>query len=715
MRAILALCLALLAIPVAHAQKVAHTPHADVPAPPATPRHAASSVLHGVRVNDPYRWLESGDNAAVEKWIKAQNAYAAKVLDAMPDAASMARRVGELALATTVRSAPRLAAGRLFYLQQTPTRSQPVLMVRKWPDGKPHALLDLSQYDGHAAITGYWPSPDGRYLAYGTTRAGKGLTTLHVLDLATHRLLGDTLPWAGGETSSQSVAWDPDDKGFIYVRFPPPVADGTVKPFHAALVHHTLGQPAYSDKVVFGKDFSPIAEYRLLSSGAGTYRAILAKAGDGAPWEVFLGRDGKWQRILDAKADVRGATWDGNRLLVESFADAPLGKVLAIDAATDKVDTVLSQRHGALQQLAPIAQGFIAVRSQGPHWWADQYDAHGILVRRLGLPTHDISIGNIASAADQPEALVSYGGWILPSRWSRYDARNGKLTTVFEVKPAADYSLVSVTHLHGTSKDGTQVPVTVLHLRDVLPDGHRPTILYGYGGFGVPIRPGFIGPYLAWLERGGVLAYANTRGGNANGEGWHRDGQGRDKQNVFDDFFAAAKALEDSGWTDPDHLGIMGGGNGGLLMGVELTQHPDAFRAVVSNTGIYDVIRHETQWANGKYNVPEYGAIKDDKDFKAILAYSPLQHVKAGTDYPAVLMTTGIHDTRVAPWQSRKFAAALQAATHSGAPILLVTHMPADNTAELPFALRAGNAVLSLTFFAHELGLPMGRHSRHAR
>jgi prolyl oligopeptidase len=312
----------------------------------------------------------------------------------------------------------------------------------------------------------------------------------------------------------------------------------------------------------------------------------------------------------------------------------------------------------------------------------------------------------VAAEAGQAKALISYTGWTTPPRWVEYDGQAGTLANVFEVKPAADYSNVQVQRVQGLSKDGTAIPVTVISMKGIDANGRRPTILYSYGGFDIPITPGFIGSNLAWLERGGVLAYANIRGGNEFGQDWHAEGQKLKKQNVFDDFHAAAKALVSTGWTDAAHLGIRGGSNGGLLMGAALTQHPEAYRAVVAQVGIYDVPRHETVFANGPYNISEYGTVADPAQAKATLAYSPLQQVKKGTKYPAVLMTTGGNDPRVAPWQSRKFTAALQDATTSGQPILLLTRMNAGHGIGAPFSQRVGDAALALTFFAGELGLP---------
>jgi prolyl oligopeptidase len=674
--------------------------------PPASPTRPAASTLHDVTVNDPYRWLENAQDPAVQAWIKAQNEHTEAVLAAMPDGKAMTERVQQLAITSTTRSSPLLAGGTLFYMQETPPQPQPQLMAQAWPDGKARVLVDLNAGDGSTAITGYWPSPTGRYLAYGTAEGGSELTTLHVLDVTTGKVLSDALPYAGGGTTPQDVAWDADEHGFVYVRFPLPPSGTKVRQFDAALVHHVLGQASRADEVVFGKSYSKVAEYRLLASPGTTQLAVLANIGDGGSAEVYLRQGAAWKKVLGHEANVRNAAWVGQRLLVTSFADAPRGKLLAVDAQ-GKVTTVVAQREGALQNIAPIADGFLVTRSWGPDWWAEQYDAQGRRVRRLPLPAHDITIEGIAAEQGQDHALITYGGWTLPARWADYDAKSGSLRTVFEVKPAADYSKVEVHRIDGTSKDGTKIPVTVLSMPGITPDGQRPTILYSYGGYDIPITPHFIGPELAWLERGGVLAFANIRGGNEYGQAWHAQGQKLHKQNVFDDFHAAALALFGTHWTDRKHLGILGESNGGLLMGASLVQHPDDYRAVVAMVGIYDVIRHETHFTNGAYNVSEFGTVNDPAQFKATLAYSPLQNVRPHTAYPAVLMTTGANDPRVAPWQSRKFTAALQNATTSDQPILLLTRMNAGHGIGAPFSQRVGNTAIMLTFFAQELGLPV--------
>jgi prolyl oligopeptidase len=683
----------------------AFSAHAASTTPPATPKHVVSESLAGLPVNDAYRWLENPEAADVKTWIDAQNAYTEATIGAMPLGKALSARIRELAITSTTRSSPTLAGGTLFYFENTPPQPQPVLVAKAWPDGAPRTLVDLNKGDGNTAITEYWPSPSGRYLAYGTAEGGSELTTIHILDSATGKALGDMLPLAGGGTTPQALAWDADEKGVTYARFEAPKAGQPLREFDAVLAHHTLGEPASKDSTVFGKGYSHVAEYILLEGSGGKSVALLANEGDGGPAEVYL-REGKgaFSRVIGRDADARSAAWIGDRLFVVTFAGAPRGKIVSVGAG-GKTTPVLEQGDGAIQRVTPLGNGFLVVRSAGPDWWADQYDAKAAFVRRVPLPATGIAIGGVASETGQDKALITYTGWTTPTHWAEYDGATGSLKTVFEVKPAADYSKVRVTRVEGVSKDGSKIPVTVIAMDGVTPNGKRPTILYSYGGFGIPVTPGFVGANLAWLERGGVLAYANIRGGNEFGEAWHEQGQKLRKQNVFDDFYAAAQAMVSSNWTDTKHLGILGGSNGGLLMGAALTQHPEQYRAVVGAVGIYDVPRHETAFANGAYNVSEYGSVVDPAQAKATLAYSPLHNVKKGTAYPAVLLTTGANDPRVAPWQSRKFAASLQDATTSGQPVLLLTRMNAGHGIGAPFSQRVGNAALSMTFFATELGL----------
>lgn len=680
-------------------------------APPATAEHDVTDTYHGTQVHDPYRWLEKADAPEVAAWIDAQNAYTDAVMTAFTDHGAIARRVGELALTSTQRSDPQLAGNVLFYMRQTPPQPQAVLVAEPWPSGEARVLVDTNASHGDSAITDYWPSPDGRQVAYGIAAGGTEDTTIHFVDVASGKVLSDALPHAGGGTTPQSLAWDADGKGVTYVRLPLP---GTVPAaraqFDAQLFHHVLGTAADSDAAALGKPPSPIAEHRLITSSHGGHAAAFIYYGDGNFENVYLRSGHTWRKVLGTEAQVNavdslssGAAWAGERLLLLSYRDAPRGKLLALDAQGHS-RVLVPQQEWAMNGVAAIKGGFLLIEVSGPDWRVRQFDDAGKVVRTVPLPQTGIGIASVAGAEDSSVALIAYSGWSVPSRWARYDGAGGSLTTVFEVKPAADYSKVWTWRLDAPSTGGVRVPVTVVALGDARPDAHRPTILTAYGGYGLARPPSFVGTTLAWLERGGLLAVANIRGGGEYGDGWHQDGSRANKQHSFDDLHAAAQALVAARWTDAAHLGILGGSNGGLLMGAALTQHPDDFRAVVSLVGIYDMLRSEL-WPNGEYNTHEYGTVKNAAEFGWLYGYSPLQHVRAAA-YPAVLLITGENDPRVAPWHSRKFAAALQKANTSQQPILILTRRNEGHGVTSSFSQRVGNTGALMSFFAQELALP---------
>jgi prolyl oligopeptidase len=506
------------------------------------------------------------------------------------------------------------------------------------------------------------------------------------------------------------LVWDADGKGATYVRLPLPdtvAADKTQ--FNAALFHHAFGTPASADILSFGKNLSPVAEYTLMSSDHGKYAAAFVHYGDGNPDALYLRKEGEWKSALGTDSNIRAAAsvnnaavWDGERLLVIAYQYAPRGKLLVVDADGHS-QVLVAQGEWAMNGVAPIKGGFLLTQVNGPDWRVQQYSSDGHLVRTVPLPS-GIGVGAIASTADSSAALISYSAWSQPTRWVQYDAGSGALKTLFEVTAAGDYSKLKTWRLDAKSADGTSVPITVVALADAKPNGQRPLILNAYGGYGITQAPRFAGSYLAWLERGGVFAVANIRGGGEFGEGWHDGGKLANKQHCFDDFHAAAQALIKAKWTDTAHLGILGGSNGGLLMGAALTQHPADYRAVVSFVGVYDMLRSEL-WPNGQYNVSEYGSVANQADFDWLRKYSPLHNVKKDAAYPAVLLITGVNDPRVAPWQSRKFAAALQEANTSPHPVVLLTRMNEGHGVTASFSQRVGNTGAALGFFAEQLGL----------
>ncbi|MGH7081949.1 MAG: prolyl oligopeptidase family serine peptidase, partial [Acetobacteraceae bacterium] len=502
----------------------------------------------------------------------------------------------------------------------------------------------------------------------------------------------------GGGTTGPVVAWDADERGLTYGRLP----HGS--PFGISLYHHVLGAPLSRDRPEFGQGRSPIAEYQLLTSPDGEEAAALVQFGDATPYYVYLRTHNTWRPIFGLVEGVTAGAFDGHRLLLVAFGDSDHGQIVAVSPDGKHSTLVPEQKSWVMSGVSPIQGGFLVTKLWGPDWSVDQYASNGRFVRRVPLPKTGIGIDAIASEASSPSAIVAYSGWSIPSRWARYDARTGAVQTVFAVQPSdPGYANIRAYRITAVSKDGTHVPVTVLALKSTAKSAGDRAILTAYGGYDIPVAPHFLGTELAWLERGGVLAVANIRGGDEFGESWHRAGRLTAKQNVFDDFAAAAQALISAGWTSPRHLGIVGGSNGGLLMGAELIQHPQLYRAVVSFVGIYDMLRHQL-WPNGVYNEKEYGSVDNAAQFRALYAYSPYYNVRPGTHYPAVLLETGENDPRVAPWQSRKFAAALQAATTSTLPVLLLTRRAAGHgNIGASFSQRVGNAAATLIFFENEL------------
>ena len=680
---------------------------------PDTPKDTVATNYFGTSVADPYRWLEDGSSTKVKQWINEQNKYAEETLSSFSHKKLIENRIKELDKTSVNQFNPKVVNDKLFFMQSTPPQAQPVVAFKTWPDGKTKILINPNNKGKGIAVTGFWPSPKGSFLAYGLAVGGNEATTIHIINVKTGENLPDSLIKCGGGATPTGMVWDANEKGLTYVRLPMP---GTVpdseSQFYAALYHHFLSRPQKDDKLVFGKGLSKVAEYTFIPSYDGKEAAMFVHFGDGNPDYVYI-RKGidKWNQVLDTSSNVRVASeinaeaaWNGDKnLLVIAYKNNPRGQLLSLNLR-DKKTVLVPQEDWALNSIASVKDGFLLVKVKGPDWKVDHYNNRGKLIRTVNLPKTGIGIGAIASSPQLKQAIISFSGWIIPNTWDQYNSENGDLKTIFKVKPSSDYSKVKYNVIEAISKDGTKIPVTILAMDNITPNAQRPTIVDGYGGFGIPTKPRFIGPYLIWLENGGVFAYANIRGGGEFGEGWHEAGMLGKKQNVFDDMYGAAESLVRNDWTDSKHLGIMGGSNGGLLMGAELTQHPESFKAVVSFVGIYDMLRAEL-FPNGQYNISEYGTSTSKPDFKWLYAYSPYHNVTPNTPYPATLLETGINDPRVASWQSRKFAAAVQAANISDNPIILITRMNEGHGVTASFSQRVGNTAAAISFFAHELGL----------
>jgi prolyl oligopeptidase len=659
--------------------------------------------LLGQAPPDPYRYLESADSAQTQHWIDAQNARAERTIDAYAGNAEIVKRVEQLALTGPQQYGAQLAGSTLYYMREVPPKAQPVLMAQSWPNGTPHVVLDPATLGTAVSVDFIWPSPDGRLIAVGTSSGGSESTTIRLLSLSGEKR-ADTLGPAGGGTTGPVVAWDADGRGFTYGRLP---ANGSQ--FGIKLYHHIVGTPQNSDTLALGA-ISPIAEYNLVTTSDAQKAAALVQFGDGSFFRVYFRDGSRWSFAVGPEAGITTGAFVDGQLLVVATASSPHGRIAAVTSSGELQTIVPEESNWALHDIAPLKSGFLVTKSWGTIWRIDQYDVHGRMIRTIGLPSRNIGIDGIASDDAQNSAIVQYSGWSGPvSRWVAYDATTGALRTVYNLDPPSpEYAQIRVHELSAVSKDGTHIPVTVLALAGTPQNGTAPAMLTGYGGFDLPTSPYYIGTDFAWLQMGGILAVANIRGGNEFGEQWHQQGRLTNKQNVFDDFYASARALVSSKWTTPSRLGIIGGSNGGLLVGAALVQHPEEYRAVVGFAGIYDTLRNQL-FPNGAYNVSEYGSTENPEQFRALYAYSPYYNVKKNVAYPAILLVTSENDPRVAPWQSWKFGAALESATSSGRPVIVLTHQTGGHGHGASFAQRVGNTAVALSFMASQLGVSPSR------
>jgi prolyl oligopeptidase len=673
----------------ARAAAAASAASAAVAGYPVAARRPVSHTYHGVAVTDDYEWLERADDPATRDWVAAENALSRSWLDAVPVRASLHDRFHELAHATSNAYDALVARGGwVFALKTQPPKQHPLLVRMKSVDdpGSEQLVFDpnAAAADGSLAIDFFVPSNDGRHVAISVSAHGSEEGTLRVVDAASGQDLGDRVPRAAFPTGGGSLAWAAGDAGFFYTRYPAPGerAEADLR-FFQQVWFHALGTPAASDRYETGREFPRIAETTLRASADGRLTTALVENGDGSEYAVWLhdARDAKagWRRIADhadGLSDVR--IGDDGALYLLSRHGAPKGRLLRLDPSRLGPKPVDWAR---VPVAAPEGEGAITdyVASGGQLFIADLVGGPSRL-RAVDLRTHRAAavplpaIASVDSLADlgRGQVLAQVQTYLVPRAWMHVAAGRAPRRSALFVTAPVGFGDCEVVREFATSKDGTKVPLNIVRRLGTPLDGANPTILYGYGGYGVNETPWFDATLRPWLDRGGIYVDANLRGGGEYGEAWHTAGNGVNKQNVFDDFVAVARHLVARGYTRPDRLGIKGGSNGGLLMGAAATQHPELFRAVLSQVGIYDMLRVERD-PNGAFNTTEFGTVQDPAQFAALRAYSPFHHVHDGTRYPAILMTTGDNDGRVNPAHSRKMIARLQAADPHGRPILLHT------------------------------------------
>jgi prolyl oligopeptidase len=680
----------------------------SLPKPPDTPQHAVTDEYQGVKVTDDYRWLENWDDPAVKQWSAAENARTREYLDQVPARPAIKNRLRQLVTSRSVTySALQFRAGMLFAEKHQPPLQQPMLVVMRSPDDPASARVifdpNAANAKGSLAVDFYVPSFGGKYVAAALSQNGSEDAEAHVFEVATGKQLRDVVPRVNFATAGGSIAWKPDSSGFYYTRYP----QGNERPhedanFYQQVYFHKLGTDPAQDIYVLGKDLPRIAEIQLHASDDGRWLLASVGNGDGGQFAHYLmDADGHWTQLTRFEDGIVRVKFGADpALYLLSRKDAPRGQILRLplshlDLAQAKVLVPQSSGTGSdesdrasIEDFVPAWNHLYVIDIMGGPSRVRVFEA---AVYERGstpgfspkgeIPLPPISaVGQVVSIGGG-DVLFYVSSFLEPPVLYRFDAATRSTTRIVTAAQlsAIKFNDAEVVREFAPSKDGTRVPLNIIRLKGTKLDGTHPTLLTGYGGYGISRKPFFQGRFARlWLDQGGIFVEANLRGGAEYGEEWHAAGNLTHKQNVFDDFLACAQYLIDQNYTSPAHLAIMGGSNGGLLMGAAFTQRPDLFRAVVSYVGIYDMLRVELD-PNGAFNVTEFGTVKDPDQFKALYAYSPYHHVKAGTAYPAILMPTGENDHRVNPMQSRKMIALLQADDGSGHPILLRTSSSAGH------------------------------------
>jgi prolyl oligopeptidase len=666
--------------------------------PPPTRVAAVTETINGVAITDPYRWLEDQNSPETRAWIKAQMAYTESLLARVPERERIRRRLGEIIKVETM-SPPRVRNGRYFFQKRRVADDQPILYFRQGEGGPDTVLVDPNPLspDHSASVALMDISNDGRVIAYGVRRGGQDETAVHFRDVDTRADLPDSLPSA----RYFSVAIKPDLSGAYYMKW-------TEK--GPRLYYHKMGSDAAHDALVFGQQFgaTQLGQCRISPNGRWLYCQI-ATGSAADKVEIFaqdLASGGPMKPIVTG-IDARFASEvAGDRMYLQTNWNAPNGRILAIDLthpARENWKEIAAERPYVLDSFSLVGGKVAAAWLENVHSRIEILGEDGKLVRRLNLP----SLGEASVPRGRWEtdvAFYTFSSLNQPNTIYRYSMSAGSQSVWFQQKAPFDPSTVEVKQVWYASKDGTRVPMFIAHRKGIKLDGSHPTVLTGYGGFNLSELPASSNTGLAWLDMGGVFAMANLRGGGEFGEKWHQAGQLDKKQNVFDDFIAAAEYLIKEGYTSKEKLAISGRSNGGLLVGAALTQRPDLFRAVICGFPLLDMVRYD-RFKVAKFWVPEYGTAEDPRQFPFIYKYSPYQHVQKGTQYPAVLLVSGDFDTRVDPLHARKMAALVQASTGSNRPVLLRYDTESGHSVGMPVDRQIDETGDELTFLAWQLGM----------
>jgi prolyl oligopeptidase len=646
-------------------------PAAPTLAYPETRREAVEEEQFGTRVADPYRWLENDvrNDAAVRDWVTAQNRVTDAVLDALPLKDDFQKRITEL-FDYERYGLPRGRDGRYFYTRNDGLQNQSVLYVRDGLTGEGRMLIDPNKWsvDGATALAEWSPSDDGKLLAYAIQDGGSDWRTVKVMEVATGRILDDELKWLkfGG-----GVEWDKKGAGFYYGRFPEPAAGQTFQQqsLNQRIYYHKLGTPQSADRLVYATPDHPDYGHYPTITDDGRWLVVTSSIGTDDRYEVTLidlaRPAAKPRKLIEGfKHNYSFIGNEGTRFYFVTNDGAPRLKLVAMDVAQTKpaTETVIAEDKATLDSVSLVGGRLFASYLTDAKSEIRVHDPRGKLVTRVALPGIGTASGFGGRHKDK-ETFFAFTSFNRPTTIFHYDVAKGEVHE-WAVPPLKfNPDDFAVEQQFYASKDGTRVPMFLVRKKGT--SGPAPTLLYGYGGFNISMTPSFSPSRIAWIERGGVYAVANLRGGGEYGKEWHEAGRLKNKQNVFDYFIAAAEHLVRTGVTTPNQLAIQGGSNGGLLVGAVVNQRPDLFAAANASVGVMDMLRFN-RWTAGRYWVDDYGYPDREEDFKILYAYSPYHNIRGGKPYPAVLVTTADTDDRVVPGHSFKYIAALQAAEDAG-------------------------------------------------
>ena len=685
--------------------------------PPSYPDPTVVDIYHGQPVPDPYRWLEDLDSEQTRAWIEAQNHLTFNYLQQIPARQRIRERLTQL-WNYEKYSQPFKEGGLYFYFKNDGLQNQSVLYTQESLEGQARVLLDPNTFseDGTVALAGIAISRArdsgaehaGRYLAYGLSRSGSDWQEWKVRDIETGEDLPDHLRWV----KFSGASWTLDGQGFFYSRYdePAPGSEYESANYFQKLYYHRLGTSQSEDVLVYHRPDQKEWGFAGGVTEDGNYLIISVWRGTDPKNLIFYKdlRDPQSpvvELIREFEAEYSFVGNDGSRFWLLTDCQAPRRRLVAIDLEQpDRVQEVIPEAEETLQGVSLINNQFVAFYLKDAHTQIKTFALDGTYLGEIPLPGLGSASGFGGKRYDT-ETFYTFTSFTTPPTIYRYDFTSGTSTLFRQPQVDFDPQAYEVQQVSYTSKDGTRIPMFLVHRRGLARTGDHPTLLYGYGGFGISLTPSFSVGLVAWLEMGGVYAQPSLRGGGEYGEEWHQAGTKLNKQKVFDDFIAAAEWLIAHGYTNPAKLAISGGSNGGLLVGACLVQRPELFAAALPAVGVFDMLRFH-KFTIGWAWISEYGSPENPEEFKALYAYSPLHNLKPGTAYPATLITTADHDDRVVPAHSFKFAAALQAAQGGSQPILIRIDTKAGHGAGKPTSKLIEEAADRWAFLVQVLGIP---------